>query len=92
MNGDAGKDIYKRISFFLLLSSRLVCADPWLLGGLGGFVRIWHLSSNRTLDHSPKDYYYDLNDRRCHMALNDFRKNSTTPCEGYTPRRRCVGC
>lgn len=49
--------------------------DPWLLGGsLNGFPVIWHLSSDTTLDHSPKDYYYDLNDRRCHVAPNDFRK------------------
>lgn len=58
--------------FFFL--PRLVCADPWLLRGLLA-VPPHHDTFPRetTLDHSPKDYYYVFYDRRCHVALNDWR-------------------
>lgn len=59
--------------------------DPWLLGGLQTVSPYLAPFLRNNLDLSPKDYYYDLNDRRCHVALTTF-ENSTAPCEGYTPR------
>lgn len=41
------------------------------------------------MDHSPKDYYYDLNDRRCHVALNDFQKILRHPAKDIPREAMC---